>query len=295
MDPHQTQKHDKVEKSDPETREGLRGLLSCPGDLPESYHETSVVLLPVGPYLLHVYWEVAPLELEKAKDQLGDEYGRSRAILRCHDVTNLAFDGTNAHGFFDVGVDLSAKGRYVDVWSPEKSYFVELGFGKEDGRFFPMARSNIAETPSAWPAPKADVDYMLVQGDYDLLEIVPAPVDAQPSHRAKPFTPYPAEQEPPSAVKGDRHFEMSHPSVDERHPSIATVHEEPLGDDRMEAEKVNARAEMRNAEPAPDLLGSTEESSKEKERPSHKTAERYCELDLTEVSEKRFTSGLSSK
>jgi hypothetical protein len=295
MDPHQTQKHDTVEKSNPETREGLRGVLSGPGDLPESYHETSVVLLPVGPYLLHVSWEVTPVELEKAKDQLGDEYGRSRAILRCHDVTNLVFDGTNAHGFFDVRVDLSAKGRYVDLWGPEKSYFVELGFETEDGRFFPIARSNIAETPSAWPAPKADVDYMRVQGDYDLVEVVPVPVDAQPSHRAKRFTPYPAEQEPPSAVKGDRHFEMSHPSVAEGHPSRATVHEKPFGDDRMEAEKLNATAEMRNAEPAPDLLGSTEKSPKEKERPSHKTAERYCDLDLTEVSEKRFTSGLSSK
>ncbi len=258
--PHQTEQHDKVEESSSETPESPRKLMSEPGELPESYGETRVVLLPVEPYLLHVYWEVTSVELEKAKDQLGDEYGRSKAILRCYDVTDIIFEGTNAHGSFDVPVDLSAKSWYVDLWSPEKSYFVELGFKTEGGRFFPIARSNIAEIPPAWPAPKTDEHYMLV-----------------------------------ADIKGNRHLEMRSPFVAEENSSRAKVHEEPFGDDGIAAGRVNATAEMRKPEPVPESLGSTEQSSKEKERPSHKIAERFCDFDLTEMSEKRFTSGLSSK
>jgi hypothetical protein len=242
-----------------------------------------------------VYWEITPVELKKAKVQLGDEYARSRAILRCHDVTNIVFDGTNAHGSFDVRVDLSAKGRYVDLWSPEKSYFVEVGFETEGGRFFPIARSNTSETPSAWPAPQTDADYMLVQGDYDLVETVPAPVEVQASQKVRALPAHPSEHEPPSAVKGNRHSEMWRPSVANRDSARATVYEEPLGDDRMEAERVSATAEVGKAEPGPELLGPTEKTSKKKGRPSHKIAEGYCAPDLTEVSERRFTSGFSSK
>jgi len=183
--PHQTEKQDKAEEPRSETPENLRELASEPGDLLDSYGETRAVLLPVEPYLLHVYWEVTSVELEKAKDQLGDEYGRSQAILRCYDVTNIIFEGTNAHSSFDVHIDLKAKNRYVNLWSPEKSYFVELGFKTEGGRFFPIARSNIAEIPPGWPAPKTDEYYMLVAGDYDLVEAVPTPVDGQP-HKIAP-------------------------------------------------------------------------------------------------------------
>ena len=175
-----------MEESSSETLESPRELTSEPGDLPDSYGETRVVLLPVDPYLVHVYWEVTFVELEKAKDKLGDEYGRSQTVLRCYDITNIIFDGTNAHSSFDVHIDLKAKNRYVSLRSPDKSYFVELGFKTEDSRFYPIARSNIAETPRARPAPKSDEHYMLVAGDYDLVEAVPAPIDVQP-HKIAPL------------------------------------------------------------------------------------------------------------
>jgi hypothetical protein len=259
--PHQTKQHDKVEESSSETLESPLELTSGPGDLPDSYGETRVVLLPVEPYSVHVYWDVTFVELEKAKHRLGDEYGRSQAILRCYDITNIIFDGTNTHSSFDVPVDLSDKGRYVDLWSADKSYFVELGFKTEDSQFYPIARSNTAETPCVRPAPKSDEHYILVAGDYDLIETVPAPIDVQPSYELTPST-------------------------------------------------------ASRAEPVLELGGSIEQSSKEKERPSHKIAARFrisrlgrlkkeiavlssyergSDFDLTEMSEKRFTFGVSSK
>jgi hypothetical protein len=251
MDTHQNEKQDKVEESSSEALESHRTLTSEPGDLPGSYNETRVVLLPVEPYLLHVYWEVTPVELEKAKHQLFDEHGQSQAILRCYDVTNIVYDGMNAHGFFDVYIDLLSKSRYVHLWSPEKSYFVELGFKTEDGRFYPIARSNIAQIPPDWPAPKSDEHYMHVAGDYDLLQTVPAPIDVKPPDSLTLPKASRAELELPSAAERDRHCETRSPFAAEENSLGAEVH-------------------------------------KEKGHPKE-----GC-LDLTEMSEKRFVSGLSS-
>ena len=134
-------------------------------DLYEEYCESRVVLLPVEPYLIHAYWDVTSNDIEKAKQRLGDDYGQSQAVLRFYDVTNIIYDGTNAHGFFDVDIDLQAKDWYVDLWSPDKSYFVDLGFKTGDGFFLSIARSSVAKTPCAWPAPKVDEHYMLVAED----------------------------------------------------------------------------------------------------------------------------------
>lgn len=131
-------------------------------DLYEEYGESRVVLLPVQPYLIHAYWDVTHNDIEKAKQRLGDDYRKSQAILRFYDVTNIIYDGTNAHGFFDVDIDLQSQNWYVDLWSPDKSYFVDLGFKTGDGFFLSLARSGVARTPCAWPVPKADEHYMSV-------------------------------------------------------------------------------------------------------------------------------------
>jgi hypothetical protein len=155
---------EKVEELGLATLEAANELTLGPVDLHDSYGETRVVLLPVVPYMVHVYWDVASDELEKARDRVDDDR-RSRTVLRFYDVTDIFFDGTNAHSFFDVYVELESRSRYVHLWSPDKSYFVELGLKTEDDRFFPLVRSNVAHTPSAWPAPQADEQDTAVQGN----------------------------------------------------------------------------------------------------------------------------------
>lgn len=288
VETHQRQKHDKVEESSTEALKSLQKLTSELSDLPDSYGETRVVLLPVDPYLLHVYWEVTPVELEKAKYQLGDEHGQSQAVLRCYDVTNIIFDGTNANGSFDVYIDLLSQSWYVHLLSPEKSYFVELGFKTEDGRFYRIARSNIADIPPDRPALNSDEHYMFVAGDYDVLQTIPTPVDVQSAHEPTPPKVSLSKSELPTAAEGDRHFETRSPFAAEENRSGAELNQERSGDNRTEAGRVNARVGIQKAEPLLKVGDSTEQSSKEKERPK----EGY--LDLTEMSEKRFVSGVSS-
>jgi len=153
------------------------GLPIEPSEFPHFYEHTRVVLLPVNPYLVHVYWEVAPDDLKEIKKLLGRPALRAQPVLRFCDITCIIFDGTNAHSQFDVDIDLGAGNWYVHLWSPDKSYCVDLGLRTDDSQFHPMARSNIAQTPRAWPSGRAEETYMLVEGDYHRVEAVPPPGD----------------------------------------------------------------------------------------------------------------------
>ncbi|MDY6989925.1 MAG: DUF4912 domain-containing protein [Thermodesulfobacteriota bacterium] len=150
-------------KSAGETVEALCVLQDAPMALNDLYGETRVVAVAVDPYLIHVYWEVTSEELKKARDSLDKDYGQSRAILRFYDVTSRASRSGNAKHAFDVNIDLQSRSRYVQPWGPGRAYLVELGFRSEEGSFYPIVRSNVAEAPRAAPAPQREAAGMLVQ------------------------------------------------------------------------------------------------------------------------------------
>jgi hypothetical protein len=147
--------------------------LEEPGNLPETYGETRVVLLPVHPYLIHAYWELTPEDLERVKLRLGESHGRAKPVLRFYDITSIEFDGTNAHSYFDVEIDLGTKNGYVPLWSPGKYYIADLGFKRADGEYLAITRSAVAHTPRAWPSMRVEERYMNVGEERRDVETVP--------------------------------------------------------------------------------------------------------------------------
>jgi len=263
---------ERVEESKFHTALAAHEFPTGPGDLPDSYGETRVVLLPVDPYLVHVYWDVASGELEGAKKPLGEDYRRAQATLRFYDITYIMFDGTNAHSSFDVDIELQARNWYVHLWSPEKSYCVDLGFRTEDGRFVSIARSNIVETPRAMPSIRVEERYMLVEGDYERVEIVPLPMEygIAPSRGA---------------------------------PTRAEVREEQVGIERIETGEARGIADA--AEILRRKLAELYRFRRWGKPPSQPglpltqslppPLEEEDYFDLTEMSERKFTAGISSK
>jgi hypothetical protein len=151
-----------------------RELLLEAGDLPVSYGVTRVVLLPVEPYLVNVYWDISPGDLKKVKHFIAAHSHQPEPVLRFYDVTHSIYGAENAAVFFDVSIDLVAGNWYVHLWSADKAYFVELGLRTTDSGFFPVARSNTAVLPSSRSFSESDERYMLVAGDYDLVKEIPA-------------------------------------------------------------------------------------------------------------------------
>ena len=135
---------------------------SVDGTVPTGYGKTRIVLLPVDPYLVHVYWEVSGSGTRFVQALIEAGALRPQAVLRFHDVTAMPVGGVRAEGSFDVDVDVESRNWYVRLLSPEKSYVVDLGFRGEDGRFHRISRSNRGRTPRAWPCAETGAQRMRV-------------------------------------------------------------------------------------------------------------------------------------
>jgi hypothetical protein len=100
-----------------------------------------VTLLVIDPYLVHAYWDVDSATLPEA----------ARGVLRVYDTTG------EATSYFDVPVSFPSRNWYIHLWTPERSYYAEIGLSEEASGFTPLARSNSIQTPRAWPAAEVEL------------------------------------------------------------------------------------------------------------------------------------------
>jgi hypothetical protein len=106
---------------------------------------------------------VTPESCRQAHETMGPEIDGARAILRMYDISLIHFDGTNAHQVFDIDIGLEARGWYIPIWTADKSYCADLGFLARTGRFHPISRSNVIQTPRSTPSTRTDEQWMRVR------------------------------------------------------------------------------------------------------------------------------------
>ncbi len=144
-------------------------------ELPDAVEETKVVLLPVNPQLLHVYWEMAAPEREMVGTTFSRLGPRAQPLLRFHDATEP--DSASRPSSFDVEIALGAGNWYVHLERSARTYCADLGLRVEGGEFQSLARSNVTETPRAFPSDKVQESYLVVDGKGARAETVTAPVE----------------------------------------------------------------------------------------------------------------------
>ena len=172
-------------------------------ELPRSYGRSRVVVLAIDPYHVHAYWEVTPQDVESARS-------RSTAagppaltwVLRFYDVTRVAADTACAHEHFDVAIELEARNWYIDLWSPDKTYLVELG-ALVSGEFVGLCRAAPVTVPAAQLSLPQVPEWRTADPERATTHPVPASdprVPQTPSWRASPASavapPFAAEQAP---------------------------------------------------------------------------------------------------
>lgn len=136
-------------------------------DLPQSYGKTESFLLPKDPNWMFLFWEIVNETFEKIKDQKGQNiFDNSRTIIRVYDITNKAFDGTNANSYFDVPVMLDARSWYLQVHSG-RTYICDIGIITPGGEFILLTRSNKTTVPTGEVSNIIDEKWMMVEGDYE--------------------------------------------------------------------------------------------------------------------------------
>ncbi len=73
--------------------------------------------------------------------RLAKKSGFPSLIVRVYDVTDILFDGYNAHSFFDINIKEHAGSHYFTVEGSSRNYLAETGLLTGDGSFHSLARS----------------------------------------------------------------------------------------------------------------------------------------------------------
>lgn len=132
-----------------------------PQELPIGYDKDRMVLQVRDCRWLHTYWEVVSQTFNRFQSQLGDDFYRSKRLLRVYDVSHIIFNGSNAHSFFDIQINEHASNWYIDTAAPGRSWCVDLGLLLPDGRFITIIRSNTVYTPLEGPSWITDEEWMV--------------------------------------------------------------------------------------------------------------------------------------
>ena len=142
--------------------------IEAPGELPKKYGDTRVVLLPRDPYWAFTYWDISPDTKSEIKKQWGAD-AFSRTTIRIYDVTDIKFDGANAHKYFDISVSEAADSWYLNVPEANRNWCVDLGIVLKDGRFIMIARSNMVVMPRHGVSQLTDTQWAIMQKEFDRL------------------------------------------------------------------------------------------------------------------------------
>ena len=138
--------------------------------LPLNYEDNKIVILPRDPRVVYTYWEIN----EQKKTQVREKFGRDifqeiPFTLRVYDVTNIDFNGLNAHYFFDIDLPSGANNWYINLNKEGTSCCVDIGLRVSEREFLILARSNIITLPEGKISDITDEEWMLVKGDFDKL------------------------------------------------------------------------------------------------------------------------------
>ena len=134
---------------------------------PPGYGDNKIVALVRDPWWIFTYWEIL-------KDKEAEAVGRIRqsgddpekSILRVYDVTDVNFNGKNAHSYFDIDLKGLASTWYINVGTPDRAWVIEIGIVTKKGSFYALARSNTVRTPRFGMSDQLDAEWAIPEDDY---------------------------------------------------------------------------------------------------------------------------------
>jgi hypothetical protein len=147
--------------------QGVSGRERAQFRLPPGYGDNKIVLLARDPWWVFTYWEIQRDREEDVRRKIessGDSPDRS--VLRVYDVTDVNFNGKNAHSFFDVELKGLANNWYINVGNPGRAWIVDIGVVSKKGSFYLLARSNMIKTPRFGMSDQLDAEWMVPEEDY---------------------------------------------------------------------------------------------------------------------------------
>lgn len=117
-----------------------------------------LVLLEVGPRMVHAYWEIGEDALASLRTHHGARLKQARTTLRFYEITQFGQANTS----FDVEVEEGRSNCFTPLESSSRRYVAEVGLKLPDGTFERLARSNPVELLPDEPAEREAREHMFV-------------------------------------------------------------------------------------------------------------------------------------
>ncbi|MBP1930679.1 DUF4912 domain-containing protein [Ammoniphilus resinae] len=114
--------------------------------IPLYYGENELRIMVQGPTSVFIYWEVTWPLMRILAEYLNTPYEDLNKLLRIFDVTDIWFNGVNAHWHRDVLVQPMKDNQFIHDLIPGRTYIVDFGIQYE-GRMIPLLRSKAISTP----------------------------------------------------------------------------------------------------------------------------------------------------
>jgi glycosyltransferase involved in cell wall biosynthesis len=148
------------------------------GRFPRVHGGNRLVFAATRPRQAYVHWSIAAERVEALKERLGHRFSGARLVVRVYDVTDVVFNGLNAHTFFDIDVRGLSGSYYFGIHEPNRNLFAEIGFWLPDDSFWALARSNTRYFDRERPSNRFDLGGSFVGRAFDPAFSVESVLDA---------------------------------------------------------------------------------------------------------------------
>ena len=114
---------------------------------------TRLTMTPIASREVLASWSLRPDDWRVALEWLGPDSIRAVLTIRVFDVSELRFDGRNAHGSFDVDLGPGETHRAITLPHAGRSVAACLGVRSPWGYFHPLAHARMCHPPKEAPTP----------------------------------------------------------------------------------------------------------------------------------------------
>lgn len=134
----------------------LRATVSAENELPAGGGANRIVLLPVAPDRVHIYWEIDRRVMAESGLTAAGEESRLRILLQSHEAVESPEEAPSLPIFLEVEPAADTRKCYVSLPKPEQTLSAAVGLQTRQGIFVPLAESNRITTPALHPAAKTE-------------------------------------------------------------------------------------------------------------------------------------------
>ncbi|SEN35769.1 Winged helix-turn-helix DNA-binding [Lihuaxuella thermophila] len=118
------------------------------------WNRNRLVLMVKDTSTLFAYWEVQEQRKAIICEHFESDWNELPFYLQVYDVTDVWFDGYNAHSVHRFRTHPEADHWYIHSLSPGRKYLADWGTTSLSGQFFAILRSNVVETPRLEQVPQ---------------------------------------------------------------------------------------------------------------------------------------------